>query len=283
MRQWRLLCDYPMDGRSNMAIDEAILDAVCAGDAPPTLRLYAWAPACLSLGHGQPPGDADRARINALGWDAVRRPTGGKAILHADELTYSVALPADHPLAAGGILESYQRISRALMAALDGLGLPTQAERGPHGLKPTGAVCFEIPSHYEITAYGRKLIGSAQTRRKAGLLQHGSLPLSGDLGRICDALYYSTEDEREAGRAAVRARAITLSEALSREVDWPTAAEALIRGFETALGVRLSALSAALESARGGLGDTELRRAETLAATRYASIERKIDRVLAGQ
>lgn len=274
MRQWRLIYDQPTNGQHNMAIDEAILDAVCAGQSPPTLRLYAWSPACLSLGYGQPPSDVDRERLDWLRWDVVRRPTGGKAILHTDELTYSVALPSDYPLAVGGILESYQRISRALMAALRGLGLRTRADKQADDVnKSTGAVCFENPSHYEITVDGRKLIGSAQMRRKTGLLQHGSLPLTGDIARICEVLAYPDEAEREAGRLAVRARAITLAEALGREVDWPTAADAFVWGFETALDITFDA-------AMNDLTETEEARADELAHTRYASIERKIDRVL---
>lgn len=273
MRQWRLIYDLPTDGRSNMALDEAILDAVCVHQSPPTLRLYGWIPACLSLGYGQSPFDVDRFRLDKMGWDVVRRPTGGKAILHTDELTYSVALPADHPLAQGGILESYQRISRALMAALSGLGLRTRSEKQANDTKEVGAVCFEVPSHYEITADGRKLIGSAQTRRKAGVLQHGSLPLSGDIARICDVLTYSDEMSREAGREAVRARAITLAEALGHEVDWYTAADALAWGFETALDI-------AFDVGLSELTEAEERRADELARTRYATIERKIDRVL---
>lgn len=273
MRQWRLIYDLPTNGQYNMAIDEAILDSVCAHQSPPTLRLYAWTPACLSLGYGQTAADVDRERLEGFGWDVVRRPTGGKAILHTDELTYSVALPADHPLAQGGILESYQRISRALMGALRGLGLRTRADKQADDVKGTGAVCFEIPSHYEITADGRKLIGSAQTRRKTGLLQHGSLPLTGDIARICDVLTYPDEDEREAGRMAVWGRAITLAEALGQEVDWATAADAIAWGFESALDITFDA-------AMNDLTQEEEQRADELARTRYASIERKIDRVL---
>jgi lipoate-protein ligase A len=273
MRQWRLIYDLPMEGRNNMAVDEAILDAVCVHQSPPTLRLYAWTPACLSLGYGQSPFDVDRQRLDKMGWDVVRRPTGGKAILHTDELTYSVSLPADHPLAQGGILESYQRISRALMAALSGLGLRTRSEKQADDTKEAGAVCFEVPSHYEITADSRKLIGSAQTRRKAGLLQHGSLPLTGDIARICDVLAYPDEVSREVGRQAVRARAITLAEALGHAVDWYTAADALAWGFETALDI-------AFDVGLSELTEAEERRADELARTRYATIERKIDRVL---
>src|SRR5690606_19737780 len=99
MRQWRLLVDSPMMGAYNMAIDEILMLSVSEGESLPTLRLYDWSPLCLSLGYGQRLRDADLARIEAHGWQIVRRPTGGKAILHGNELTYSVALPKEHELA----------------------------------------------------------------------------------------------------------------------------------------------------------------------------------------
>ena len=93
---WRwLVMDVPLDGPANMAVDQAIMEAVAEERVPPTLRFYAWEPACLSLGYMQPVADVGRHHLAARGWDLVRRMTGGRAILHADELTYSVALPAE--------------------------------------------------------------------------------------------------------------------------------------------------------------------------------------------
>src|SRR5579859_1906151 len=175
--RWRLIVDSPCDGPTNMAIDEAILEAVGKRQAPPTLRLFAWEPACLSLGYAQPAADVDQERLGAHGWDIVRRMTGGRAILHTEELTYSVALPQDHPLVAGTILDSYRRLSMALLHALEALGIDAHADKAekPVGARtPLGPVCFEVPSNYEITANGKKLIGSAQVRKDDATLQHGS-------------------------------------------------------------------------------------------------------------
>lgn len=264
-RQWRLICDSAAEGRWNMAADEAILEAVGAGDSLPTLRLYAWEPACLSLGFSQKVADADLIRMAARGWQMVRRPTGGKAILHTDELTYSIALPPDHPLTTLSIVDSYREISSALMSALNLLGAAPHSERrSDDAPKRPGAVCFEVPSHYEITVDGKKLVGSAQVRRKSGLLQHGTLPLTGDLSRICDALAYPDEDSREAARQIVLDRALTLENALGRSISWDEAAEAVSEGFETIFGIEL---------VLAGLTDSEMARAEQLADEKHRSPE----------
>jgi lipoate-protein ligase A len=245
-----------------MAVDETLLTSVASGDSVPVLRLYSWSPPCLSLGYGQRASDADLERIDALGWQIVRRPTGGRAILHADELTYSVSLPADHALVEGDVVQSYRRISEALLVALKLLGAHPQAERATH-VGANGPVCFETPSHYEITVEGRKLIGSAQVRRKdhnGGVLQHGTLPLYGDIARICDALAYTDEEEREEAKTQVRARALTLEDALRYAVTWEDAASAVVQGFVEIFDLTLE------ESA---LSETEIGRAERLTTEVY--------------
>ncbi len=240
MRQWRLICDTPAPGAWNMAVDSAFLQVVGSGESPPILRLYDWEPLCLSLGYGQRLGDANLKRIERNGWGIVRRPTGGKAILHGRELTYSVTLPKDHELAQGDVVESYRRISEALIMALQVLGLSPQSERQAKGNRGLGPVCFEVPSHYEITAGGKKLIGSAQVRRRQGILQHGSLPLYGDIAQICDALDYESASEREEAKAQVRARATTLEAVLGQRIAWDGVADALVAGFERAFEINFA-------------------------------------------
>ena len=217
MVSWRLLITPPARGAWNMALDEAILEHIGRGASLPTLRLYAWDPACLSLGHAQPFADVDIGRLRAHGWEVVRRATGGRAILHTDELTYSVIGSAEDPLLAGGVLESYNRLAGALLHAVQRLGLPVEMKEGK--ANPTGTsnpVCFEVPSTYEITVHGKKLIGSAQARKKEGVLQHGSLPLTGDLTRICQALVFDDESARAAAAQRLLARATTVESALGR-------------------------------------------------------------------
>ena len=188
-----------------MAVDEALLEAVMRGESHPVLRLYSWDPPCLSLGYAQTLADVDLPALQQNGWDLVRRPTGGRAILHTDEITYSVIATSDDPRVAGGVLESYCRLSEAILDALRRLGLDARADRQyslPAGSQPNAAVCFEVPSNYEITVQGKKLVGSAQARKRNGVLQHGSLPLRGDLTRITRALRYHNELSRQ--RAAER-------------------------------------------------------------------------------
>ena len=235
MRQWRVIYDQTFQtGKRNMAIDGAILESVSAGEQLPTLRLYGWNPMCLSLGYGQRVREVDFEGLERHGWDVVRRPTGGRAILHGDELTYSVSLPIEHELAQGDVVESYRRISLALLNALQHLGLSPRSERQDDDkLKgPKSPVCFEVPSHYEITAGGLKLIGSAQVRRKEGILQHGSLPLCGDVARICEALAFDTPEDRQRQKEIVRERATTLEGTIKKPIAWQTAADAVARGFE---------------------------------------------------
>ncbi|MCJ7715817.1 MAG: lipoate--protein ligase family protein, partial [Anaerolineales bacterium] len=187
---WRLILSNPLPGKINMAIDAAILAAVEQNEVPPTLRLYRWDPPCLSLGYSQNYNAVNADEIIKRGWDIVRRPTGGRAILHTDELTYAVIGPKSDPRLEGGLMDSYRQLSRALSKALTELGLPVEIHSGKNPLAHHQPVCFENPSDFEITVEGKKIIGSAQARKKMGILQHGSLPLGGDLTRITAVLQY---------------------------------------------------------------------------------------------
>ncbi len=267
MSTWRLLltpAERAARGAWNMAIDEAILEHIGRGASLPTLRLYAWDPACLSLGQAQPFADVDTARLGARGWEVVRRLTGGRAILHTDELTYSVIGSATEPVLAGSVLESYNRLAQALLLAVKDLGLSVEIKEAVgHASSVTHAnpVCFEVPSSYEITVGGKKLIGSAQARKKEGVLQHGSLPLTGDLARICQALVFDSESARDEAAKRLLARATTVESALGRAVDWETAAQACLHAFEAQLGICFE---------RGELSASESARAEELVKEKYA-------------
>lgn len=178
-------------------------------------------------------------RLAAHSWDVVRRVTGGRAILHTDELTYSIIAPNDEPRMAGSILESYNRLAQALSLALQYLNIPIEIKEERISETPNAnPVCFEVSSTYEITANGKKLIGSAQARKKEGALQHGSLPLSGDLTRICETLVFDDEAARAEASQRLLARATTVEAALGRTIAWETASLAFIRAFETQFGIQ---------------------------------------------
>ncbi len=263
MEPWRLLLEpVPARGAWNMAADEAILEAVGRGDSLPTLRLYAWEPACLSLGYAQPITDVDIPRLQARGWEMVRRLTGGRAVLHTDEITYSVIAPLKEPRVAGTVLESYSRLAAALVETLRLLSLPVEVqERAGTGGKTPNPVCFEVPSTSEITVGGKKLVGSAQARRRDGILQHGSLPLTGDLTRILQVLVFPDEEARARAAVHLLERATTVETALGRVVSWNEAAQAFTAAFRSAL---------ALDLRPGELSPQEKERAGQLAAAKYA-------------
>lgn len=223
-----------------MALDAAILESVEQGASKPTLRLYRWYPPCLSLGFSQPAADVDLARLKELQWDLVRRPTGGRAILHADELTYSICGLSSDPRLAGGVLPSYKQLSQALALALIILELPIETQEKKHpDLNPNQPICFEFPSNFEITIHDKKIIGSAQARKGPGVLQHGSLPLEGDITRITRVLVYKNEKEREKSAEDMIKRAATVKSASGHEISWDRAAEAFQDAFSRQLNLNL--------------------------------------------
>ena len=246
-----------------MAVDEAILESVSVNLSLPCLRLYAWEPACISIGYAQLSSDVDLDRLAGYGWEWVRRPTGGRAILHTDELTYSVIAPQGEPRLAGSVLESYQRLSMALLAALHILNIPAIAH--PIRMAPNSQVndpvCFEVPSNYEIVVGDKKLVGSAQARRKEGVLQHGTLPLWGDLTRITQVLKYHNQDERVKAGERLLGHATTVEAALGQPISWSAAAQAFIQGFQSELN---------LEFVEIELSNKEANRAQQLVEEKYS-------------
>jgi lipoate-protein ligase A len=150
------------------------------------------------------------------------------------------------------------------MFAMRELGLPVEMkeEEVSRASGETNPICFEVPSTYEITVGGKKLIGSAQARKKEGVLQHGSLPLIGDLTRICQALVFKDEAARENAAQRLLTRATTVESILGVEKDWETAAQAFVHGFEAQLGIHFQ---------RSELSQAELKRAEELVREKYAN------------
>jgi len=180
---WRVIRHGKANGSWNMAVDEAIARAVGDGEAPPTLRFYMWSPHAVSLGYLQPvPGGVDIGACRRHGIDLVRRITGGRAVLHADELTYSVAIPRGHPWGSLSVVGLFARISAGLIAGLERLGIAASLgeSRAAVGDGPEMGACFLQRRAPAILVRRRKLIGSAQRRWEGLLLQHGSILLDFD-------------------------------------------------------------------------------------------------------
>ncbi|MEZ4677929.1 MAG: biotin/lipoate A/B protein ligase family protein [Caldilineaceae bacterium] len=264
---WRLIIEAePRSGAANMAVDQAIAQACAVGDSPATLRFYRWQPPTVSLGRHQPLADIDLAAVAERGYEVVRRSTGGRAILHTDELTYAVAAPADEPRLQGGVMDAYLRLSNALVNGSSWGYCGDKAAGDVRTGKDVSAACFEVPSAYEITAYGRKLLGSAQSRRAKYVLQHGSLPLVGDITRLIDVLALAPPTANRL-RAQLAAHACTLAEALAvppddAAVQFHNVAAALVHGFESTLSLTLQP---------GNLTPREIRTSAQLLREQYAN------------
>jgi lipoate-protein ligase A len=182
--RWRLLVTPPASGAENMALDEALMDrARATGEW--TLRVYGWATPTISLGRNQSARDRyDLDRIRSRGLAVVRRPTGGRAILHDREVTYSVTAPTG---AAGELGESYRRINALLVAALNTLGVAASvASPSTRAISPGMSPCFDTPAAGELVVDGGKLAGSAQWRIDGALLQHGSILVGDDQSSLAD-------------------------------------------------------------------------------------------------
>lgn len=273
---WRLIRSPILDGPTNMAVDEAILQAVIEERAPTTIRLYSWTPPCISIGYSQPVSDIDQGLLKDLGWDLVRRPTGGKAILHTDELTYSIIGRQNVPQLHGGVLESYRNISAALLMLLHSIGIAAEsvekANKSPSIQRlingqvsnDPNPICFETPSNYEITFEGKKIIGSAQARRKGSILQHGSLPLSGDLSRITRVLKYPNDANRIEASMRILSRATTVERALNAKISAQTVEKAFIDAFIETFNLDLNT---------SDLSEFEKELAEELVSTKHANFE----------
>jgi len=282
---WRLVYGFDLDGASNMAVDEALLESVIAGGQP-VVRFYTWSPATLSLGVNQPVGEIDRAACDGRGFGLVRRITGGRAVLHQRELTYAVIARENNPRVSGGVLESYRKISAGLVEGLRTLGanvelsaydremhaaLAVERRRRDLGLageeeveSAHGAVCFDATSAYELTAGSKKLVGSAQARRGGTILQHGSILLDIDWEAWASVFSYASEAGRERALRKLPTRMTSLKQELGRDISPDEVAEALRAAFERTLEISLEPAT---------LDDRESMDAQRLVKEKYGAKE----------
>jgi lipoyl(octanoyl) transferase len=237
---WRFENTGICSGVFNMDYDTALAQALVNGTGNPTIRVYAWQPSAISLGWNQSLDEIDLAKTSSSGIDVVRRPTGGRAILHSEELTYSVVMRVK----GKNVLSVYDEISRALVTGLLELGVPVAIEKSqPHfpSLYRTSsaAACFSSTGRYEIKCHGKKLVGSAQRRYAAEggeevVLQHGSILLGPDHKRMVDFLNFSSEEQRTSLRRELDEKTTELSTLLNREIGLLEVAEVVLHGFKKA-------------------------------------------------
>ncbi len=229
----------------NMAVDQALLQVMDEAPSSPVVRFYGWQPWAVSFGYGQDPSrEVDLRRCAEQGIDVVRRITGGRAVLHAEELTYSVVCAAVDPVLGERIDETYRRIGEALVAGLQRFGVPAALERA--GSRPprtragdVASPCFASIARSEVKVNGRKLVGSAQRRLGNAVLQHGSVLTGPAHRRLLDLLPTMPPQVLAVWQGQLRDGCIDLSECVEGPVDELRLRAELAAGFATALGVEL--------------------------------------------
>jgi len=265
LQTWRLITNSSSNAFYNMAVDEAIMISHGKNEVPPTLRFYSWEPAALSLGYFQKTNEEiNYQNCQKEGIDLVRRLTGGRAILHNQEITYSLIIREDYKLLADSIEKSYQQISRGLVCGLQQLGIPAElkaVERGKKAPMGHSAACFDAPSWNEVILDNKKLIGSAQRRKNGTILQHGSLPLEMNAENIFRLLNYSSEEQRKKARRTFTLKSTSLKKA-GYNFSYSELENAIAAGLAQALEIEL-------EKSKLTAAENEL--AKKLASEKYRS------------
>ncbi|MBU8907708.1 lipoate--protein ligase family protein [Desertibacillus haloalkaliphilus] len=230
----------------NMALDEALLDWHSKGKVPPVIRFYGWDPATLSVGYFQKVEkeiNMEAVKKHHLGF--VRRPTGGRGVLHDQELTYSVIVSEDHPEMPASVTEAYRVISQGILEGFREVGLDAyfaipESKEDREALKnPRSAVCFDAPSWYELVVEGRKVAGSAQTRQKGVILQHGSIILEIDEDKLFDLFNYPNDRVRERMQRNFKNKAVAINALREKPLSLDEARTCFKNGFEKGLDIEL--------------------------------------------
>jgi lipoate-protein ligase A len=241
--KWRFLDTGKGSAFFNMALDEALFRAVRAGDSPPVFRLYDWDSAAITIGYSQHSSAVlDLGKCEREGIPVTRRLTGGRAVFHADEVTYSVMGSVKDPRFGGTLMDTYRAISRVLMDAVAASGADAEWSRGePHENRNSPlsgpAPCFLSVSRYEITLGGRKMVGSAQRRIGGFFLQQGSILTGPGHERIAD--YLGNADDARMMREALAEKTIDLASAIRHPVRKDIFRELLVESFARAAGVEV--------------------------------------------
>jgi lipoate-protein ligase A len=271
--QWRFISSGSQSPAYNMAVDEAILTAHSEGKVPPTVRFYGWNPATLSIGYFQKAvEEIDFAHLEREGLGFVRRPTGGRAVLHDKELTYSIIVSESYPGIPRGVTEAYRVLSEGLLLGFRKLGLDArmvqlESEEDKSKYASMGsAACFDSPSWYELVVEGRKIAGSAQTRQKQVVLQHGSILLDLDVEQLFRVLKFSNERLEQRLKQQFVKKAVAIND-LCRDLGRaPVALPEVEAAFRAGMAEGLD-----IELADSGLTAYEQELAEQLVREKYAN------------
>ncbi|OCS88607.1 lipoate--protein ligase family protein [Caryophanon tenue] len=246
MEKWYFIHSGKCSGSFNMAMDEALLTLHSKGEIPPVIRFYEWAPATLSIGYFQQAArDINLEAVHEQGLGFVRRPTGGRAVLHEHELTYSVIVSEAYPNMPTTVTEAYRVISEGILKGFHHLGLdayfsvPDTDEKRADLKQPKSAVCFDAPSWYELVVEGKKVAGSAQTRQQGVILQHGAILLDVDIEKLLSVFNFSTEAQKERMRKKLPEKAVAINDLTDKPITIAQSVEAFKRGFEESLQIEL--------------------------------------------
>lgn len=253
--QWRLIDSGRTGAFYNMALDEAIF-TLFPTTKQPVLRFYQWSPPALSIGYFQKISRINVENCKKRGYHLVRRPTGGRAVLHNNELTYSFVQSTQGM--PESISESYKEISHSLVSGLKKLGLPAKLCRTKS--KGNTPACFDSPARYEIEIAGKKVMGSAQTRKKGVLLQQGSIPITVDVNKLLDLFKLNKKDLRKKVNQVLKNKAAGLAD-FDNKVEIDDLKQAIKSGFEDRYEIKLRDSS---------LGKEELKLADKLTEEKYS-------------
>ncbi|EGA90118.1 lipoate-protein ligase A [Planococcus donghaensis MPA1U2] len=230
----------------NMALDEALLNWHSEGLIPPVIRFYGWQPAALSIGYFQKvEKEIDMEAVERLGLGFVRRPTGGRGVLHEHELTYSIIVSEAYPDMPETVTEAYRVLSEGLLKGFQNLGLeayfsvPDTEDKRADLKKPKSAVCFDAPSWYEMVVEGKKVAGSAQTRQKGVILQHGAILIDLDAEKLLSVFKFQNEEAKERMRIKIPEKAVAINSLRAKPATAEECVIAFKAGFEQALSIEL--------------------------------------------
>ena len=228
----------------NMAMDEALLNFVSRGEIDPVIRFYTWNPATLSIGYFQRlQKEIDIDKVKEKGYGLVRRQTGGRGVLHDKELTYSVIVPESHPNMPSTVTEAYKIISQGLLEGFKNLGfetyfaIPRSKEERDKLKQPRSSVCFDAPSWYELVVEGRKIAGSAQTRQKGVILQHGSILQDIDIDDLFDMFIFKNERLKSKMKENFVQKAVAINDISNQHITLNEMENAFESGFKKGLNI----------------------------------------------